>query len=249
MDLDRGWLLRLGDEGALLALLALGHVAADFVAQTDEMVRRKTPAPGMLLHGGLVALVQLGLVLPYAEAASLPVLLALAAAHVLVDAGKVWLRPRTRLKATVFLGDQAAHLALVFLAWCALVAWGLWTPRAVGVEPAVLATTALLAAAYAFAWNGGGAIVRELLLGRGGDQVETPNGMGKLIGCLERWLVITLVLLSQWAAIAFVFTAKSIARFKQMEDRPFAEYYLVGTLASLATAAAIGLAAGWMLGF
>jgi hypothetical protein len=41
-------------------------------------------------------------------------------------------------------------------------------------------------------------------------------------------------------AIGFIIAAKGIARFKQMEQRHFAEYVLVGTLAS--TLAAIGMA-------
>ena len=38
------------------------------------------------------------------------------------------------------------------------------------------------------------------------------------------------------AAVGFVIAAKTIARFKQLDDRGFAEYYLLGTLASVAVA-------------
>ncbi|HOD90893.1 MAG TPA: DUF3307 domain-containing protein, partial [Thermotogota bacterium] len=31
----------------------------------------------------------------------------------------------------------------------------------------------------------------------------------------------------------FILTAKSLARFKQLNDRDFAEYYLIGTLFSV----------------
>ena len=37
---------------------------------------------------------------------------------------------------------------------------------------------------------------------------------------------------NQFGLIGFVLTAKSIARFKQMEDKNFAEKYLIGTLTS-----------------
>ena len=37
---------------------------------------------------------------------------------------------------------------------------------------------------------------------------------------------------NQFGVIGFVLTAKSIARFKQMENRNFAEKYLIGTLTS-----------------
>ena len=56
---------------------------------------------------------------------------------------------------------------------------------------------------------------------------------GKLIGELERIITSMLILCDQYNALGFVLTAKSIARFKKMEDQDFAEKYLVGTLTSL----------------
>lgn len=56
---------------------------------------------------------------------------------------------------------------------------------------------------------------------------------GNIIGKLERMIIAVLLLNNQFGVIGFVLTAKSIARFKQMEDRDFAEKYLIGTLTSL----------------
>ncbi|MFW9927992.1 MAG: hypothetical protein ACFFD1_01215 [Candidatus Thorarchaeota archaeon] len=55
---------------------------------------------------------------------------------------------------------------------------------------------------------------------------------GLVIGMLERTIILTLGLLNQYGAIAFVILAKTMARFKQLEERYFAEYYLIGTLLS-----------------
>jgi hypothetical protein len=38
--------------------------------------------------------------------------------------------------------------------------------------------------------------------------------------------------MGQYAAIALVLTAKSIARYDMLKDKVFAEYYLLGTLLS-----------------
>ncbi len=65
---------------------------------------------------------------------------------------------------------------------------------------------------------------------------------GRRIGVLERMILLTLVLHEQWAGIGFVLTAKSVARFKRLEeDQVFAERYLVGTLTSVIVAGATGL--------
>jgi hypothetical protein len=45
------------------------------------------------------------------------------------------------------------------------------------------------------------------------------------------------------ATIGLVVAAKTLARFKQLDDREFAEYYLLGTLASVTIAVATSLIA------
>jgi len=66
---------------------------------------------------------------------------------------------------------------------------------------------------------------------------------GRAIGALERALALTLVLLGEYGAVGWIIAAKSLARFKALEEREFAEYFLIGTLASflLAVLAGVGL--------
>jgi hypothetical protein len=64
----------------------------------------------------------------------------------------------------------------------------------------------------------------------------SPARIGATIGVLERLLIVTFVLTNATAAIGFVVGAKTLARFKQLDDRDFAEYYLLGTLASVGVA-------------
>ena len=63
-----------------------------------------------------------------------------------------------------------------------------------------------------------------------------PAQVGATIGVLERLLIVTLLLVGADAAIGFVVAAKTIARFRLLDDRDFAEYYLLGTLASVSVA-------------
>lgn len=75
------------------------------------------------------------------------------------------------------------------------------------------------------------------------------KGAGAMIGFLERTFVLTLVLLGQYASIAIIFTAKSIARFGELKNREFAEYYLIGTLSSILFTVLIGILTKRSLGF
>lgn len=66
------------------------------------------------------------------------------------------------------------------------------------------------------------------------EQIQKNNfNYGSFIGILERITIVLLAILNLWSSIALVFTAKSIARFKQLEDKNFAQKYLIGTLLSL----------------
>lgn len=108
----------------------------------------------------------------------------------------------------------------------------------------------LLATAYLYVCGRGITLVRAVLdlpdlrMRRDDDRATgaVDVARGRAIGVLERGLALSLILLGQYGAVGLVLAAKSVARFKQMEDREFAEYFLVGTLASLLLALAGGVA-------
>ena len=65
------------------------------------------------------------------------------------------------------------------------------------------------------------------------EKNNDSDNLGSLIGILERVIILLLGALGLYGSIALVLTAKSLARFKQLENKKFAEKYLVGTLISL----------------
>ena len=64
---------------------------------------------------------------------------------------------------------------------------------------------------------------------------------GRVIGMLERVLIYAFVLSGQFGAIGFTLAAKGFTRFKELENRGFAEYVLIGTLLSSSIAMAAGV--------
>jgi len=72
--------------------------------------------------------------------------------------------------------------------------------------------------------------------------------VGATIGVLERLLIVVFVLTGTDVAIGFVVAAKTLARFRQLDDREFAEYYLLGTLGSVGVAIVSALVARAALG-
>ncbi len=113
-------------------------------------------------------------------------------------------------------------------------------PVVATVEPMPLSatpTTAVAAAAAAEAGQSGrqpGG--REAAATAIGVPSGAPARIGAAIGALERLLIVAFILGGAEVAVGFVIAAKTIARFKQLDDRGFAEYYLLGTLASVSVA-------------
>jgi hypothetical protein len=216
------------------AALSFAHFVADFVLQTEAMVQNKARFRVLLLHIAIVAAVSwaaLGL-------APAPALLALiAGSHLVID----WLKVRYGHRGfAAFALDQAGHLAMIALgaalfpgAWAA----GLGPHAPVVRLPEALALGAGLVAAV---WAGGYA-VQALMIGLQlpedpDKDASLPQG-GRLIGRLERLLILMLVLAGQTDGIGFLIAAKSILRFNELardQDRRISEYVIIGTLASFA---------------
>lgn len=236
---------------ALLLLLVAGHLLGDFFFQTRRMATSKVRVRVLAGHSLLIALAHLTAVLPFLSWTIAAAVLLIGALHGTIDALKSrwpWARPDPL---GLFLADQLAHLSVVLLAWLAV-------REVAGVPDPVIpaswlgpwVSSVVLLSAFAFTWTGGSSIVSGVLdrlspdLEEQEEQDSGVPGSGRLIGILERTLTLILILLGQWAAMALLLTAKSVARFEELKERRFAEYYLVGTLTSLLVAVVVGLLLG-----
>lgn len=76
---------------------------------------------------------------------------------------------------------------------------------------------------------------------------EQEYERGKLIGILERTFIYFLILLNQIGAIAVIIALKSLARFNELDNKGFAEYFLIGSLLSLLVAAVPAIAVIFLL--
>jgi hypothetical protein len=189
-----------------------------------------------------------------------------ATATTAVGLGPAW----TPLPGALFIVDQLLHLAVSGVAWLVLLARAPLTQpfvdavnAALGwVDPAalhravvigvVIASLAIVNVRAAALFVATLVRPREAVTGQPIAQEDvaqqSPARLGATIGVLERLLIVTFVLSGSSAAVGFVVAAKTLARFKQLDDRDFAEYYLLGTLASVAVAVGSGLLATAALG-
>jgi hypothetical protein len=68
---------------------------------------------------------------------------------------------------------------------------------------------------------------------------SSAQAAGWIIGWLERVLLAIGILSHSWEIIAAVIALKTVARFKELDRREFAEYFLVGSLFSVIWAFAV----------
>lgn len=138
-------------------------------------------------------------------------------------------------------GGQLAGQTLSFLGWM-LIPEGPLTMDAVIDSQLIMAGCLLVI-------NEMNIVLRYILkvmglesLGEQEDKVSDEEySMGRLIGLLERIFIFIFVLMSQYSAIGFILAAKGVTRFNNFkDDRPFAEYVLIGTLLSTLLALIIG---------
>jgi hypothetical protein len=244
---------------ALLALLISGHVMADFLVQTKRVAARKGRHFGvLLLHGLLTIVTHAVLLLPFWSPVLIAPLIALGAYHLLLDLIKGRLddpaAPSGRLRP--FAVDQALHGIGLLAVWVWLLDLDAHR-HTLALVPAqaipALAAWSVVLAGLVFNGKGGTAVVRGLLAQyptllprrEAGDatSASAPDEyeMGRTIGILERTVVYVLVLIGQWGTLGLVIAAKSIARFSELKNQRFADYYLLGTLASILTALLTGL--------
>lgn len=217
--------------------LLFGHVIADFLLQTGWMVRGKTQVLPLLAHIGVV------FVMTVAATGTLdPVIVVLAAAHLLIDALKSAYFP-SRLGP--FLLDQAAHMASLIAV--AMVQPGLWSEGLWAAQTHLPALMALVAGLVLATQAGGFAIGMLMAPWVSAAPTGLPNG-GRMIGLLERGLIFVLMLTGQPGGIGFLIAAKSLLRFGAVKDEgPLSEYVIIGTLASFGWAIVLSSATLWLM--
>lgn len=234
-----------------LWLLLATHLIADFSLQSADWAEKKTQkfrylAGHSIVYAAVIAAVAF-ICIP-GNVVWIPYVI-IALSHFLIDwirvhADKKYKSPTARFSS--FVVDQVLHIAIIYISvstfdlnerakyWLADLA------STVSVEQ--ILRYALI---FIIILDPASVFVKKLSIYVSGDtnssgQKKEPP-VGSVIGKLERILTVILVLCNEIGAIGFVLTAKSIARYKQLDNQNFAEKYLVGTLSSTAIAIIVAL--------
>lgn len=167
--------------------------------------------------------------------------LAISITHFLIDGLKKYINNCKNLKRFAFFIDQLLHLIII-------ISVVILFDKYCGISPLINVSISLkfliLIAGYILCSKPANIIIKEIfnafeITATKGGNDDLPNA-GKLIGIIERFLVLTFIILNQYEAVGFLIAAKSILRFKD-DNTIKTEYVLIGTMLSFGIAIASGV--------
>ncbi len=231
-------------------ILLIAHLIGDFVLQTEQMALKKSRVLSWLVLHAL----QLGVITWVLcwKFGVWPIALVIFLTHLIFD----WIKPRLPGDPLRwYLIDQAVHLGVLWLV-------ALWIVKYMEGDSMPLTSwmpfnVQVIIAAYL-------AIGRPITIGLGlflkswQDELlklnqsnfeSSVNGLtrsGEWIGNLERFFVLTCVLVNQFLLVGAILIAKAVMRqgdATKIEQRKMADYVILGTLGSFGLAFLVGILA------
>jgi hypothetical protein len=237
----------------ILLRLIIAHLLADFVFQTDGLAKRKNKN-GLRSGSFYIHLLTVGLLtyILLAQWTNWYAPLVLVIVHGLIDQGKVFIK---RDNAFIFVADQLLHFISIVWVWFWITENAFshlavqffehhtWSEKYLSIFIAYIllsVPSGVLVGYLTKQWQSN--IPKE--------NDESLKNAGKWIGIIERFLILSFILMNQWTPIGFLLAAKSVFRFgdlKGKEDQKKTEYILIGTLLSFSIAIIHGLALQYLI--
>jgi len=227
---------------SIFLLLLIGHFLGDFYFQTDKIAKNKNINSSQLIkHCFLYTIAMVLVILPVFSIDLFVWSIAISVVHFGVDLIKSQIKNREKHEVGIYSLDQVIHILVVsgvslFISQNLNVSYiafiqSLFELLKVNDLQLLSIILSLLIIIKPSAIT-----VKTVLSKYGSFSKEEKEGVpntGALIGELERFIILLMLTQGQYAAIGFILTAKSVARYKKIvEEIKFSEYYLLGTFLS-----------------
>jgi len=224
-------------------ILLIGHMIADFFLQSSKMAENKKTNIKMLLYHSsvyLFVLAAINLIFVKLQFAIWTILI-IAGSHFIIDFIRTKIDNKIenrKITFITFIIDQILHVVVIIATYFSL---NLATNVNFIYRKCECFDDFNKIIVYCFLFvlllDPSAVFIKKTFSFLFGNDTnnDVGNNIGSVIGKLERIITALLLLYNQYGVIGLVLTAKSIARFKQLEDKNFAERYLVGTLLSIFT--------------
>ncbi len=226
---------------SLLIIIFLLHILADFYFQNQKMADNKKENFIYVIYHSIIYFFTMLLIFIFYEfnLAFVFAIGGIGISHFIVDLGKYYLSNKRDLKeSSLFIIDQLIHIAIILSLYLLIENTDLIVVnQRWNLNSLIIYFNSVVALLLIF--KPANILIKSFISASSykeeKESVDVPPlRLGKIIGNLERILIVLLLCANQFVVIGYIFTAKSIARWKKLtEDKDFAEYYLVGTLLSV----------------
>ena len=227
-----------------LYILISCHFFADFYLQSDKMANKKRESVQFLiLHSLIYGIVITAGFLTFTESVikNIPVIVFLLFFFILTHFTADWLKIKNEKHSkhseiSLFVADQIIHIAVIagmlYLATYIFRLNYADLSKYENIIKIIFLLIVLIKPSSIFIKTLFISVLDNNHSYSDNCNTDEAKDAGQLIGILERLITTAFLILEQYSAVGLVLTAKSIARFKQLEDKNFAEKYLIGTLVS-----------------
>ncbi|MFW6022479.1 MAG: DUF3307 domain-containing protein [Halanaerobiaceae bacterium] len=251
-----------------LALLVLSHILADFTFQNKDLAEGKQKYFLKLLkHILIYFILSVILTIFYFNIKLIIILLSITVIHGLIDYFKILFEQafNRRYSLEFFLFDQLLHITVLIAVYPFVsefklnIIFQIIYDFLINFYPILGRLTAvhihsfiIIVIILIFNFKASNIIVNKVLIKYRADFKNKEASKGTAIGNLERLLVLIFVLMGTYSLVGLLFTAKSLIRFKELENckdknTNFVEYYLIGTFTSILIAIISGLIIKFLL--
>ncbi len=235
----------------------MGHVLGDFILQSEKRAAEKAKSfMGVVKHSFEYMIVMLLMTVPVYHIDMLAAAFYVGIVHFLVDSVKYFIVKKFKIKNewNIFCADQITHMLLIAVLAMSYEKWNFvinltLLNRLFAFMNWDLETVIRWAVALLIVNKPVNVMIQKFLKGykplENGNQEKDILGAeknaGRMVGILERTIMLIFIYNSQFAALGLVLTAKSITRYNKIaDDKAFAEYYLLGTLLSVLAVLGVG---------
>lgn len=239
----------------ILVPLLTAHFLSDFILQTDEDVKKKQ---SLLVFGKHILLVTVLSYLLVGDWSNYIIPLAILLTHSIIDLLKKAIKKNSLF---IFSVDQAAHyLVILLLSFymqnknlqeTSIMSWfnifGNGYVKVLVIVIAVIVLTKFSSIIISYIIN-----PYQIKIFKGENNNKDEIKTGRIIGYLERIIILVLFLAELPAVVGFLITAKSILRYAEIKnesDKVMVEYVLIGTLLSFTIGISIAFITSKILGY
>jgi hypothetical protein len=225
----------------LLIMQFIAHILADYFFQTDDSVIEKDEngfsSKFLPKHIFIVFIMSwlFSLQIPFFVGAGI-----IAITHYILDGFKSKLKSPKILGRYVFLLDQIFHILIII--GVVFFYESYYGSNNILLKEIPKKYTYIIIS-YLICWKPANILIREVFyfneLPMEDDKVAWPNS-SKLVGILERFLILTFILIDQFEVVGFLLAAKSVLWYRENPGVKTG-YVLIGTMLSFGIAVLLGI--------